>query len=644
MNIFKKIYLYRWILLLGLLILGSGEVFQYASYKYKMELKTIIQLAAKREASYLFENLNSRMEFIVNDLLDICHASSPLTQNEHVNLTTHLINANPFLQTINYIGSDHRIKFVSPFEPNKAIIGLKIEIAAPKNALEMAASSGHPCLSKPFEIVQGKIGYSLMIPLSAGDFFEIVFKSELVFGKMSHFRRREYIAMQALDGEIVVSSDSEYSYQAERSIEYEVVEEAELFNRHLYLHVLPTDEMLRMISPFWHTTAIATLVMFFIFLVTFVVMGTFSLKRYKQAEEMLQESEGKYKRLVEGSPDILYMFSNKRGGVYYSKHVESILGYSRDYLYQHPILWNHSIHPEDRTIVRQAIRNFKKEKHFSVEYRIKRADGEWRWLHDRSIGRREMNGEVVIEGLASDITDRKRAEEQLHQYAAELREANAELSQYAYVVSHDLKAPLRAIHNYVGFLREDLESTLENEQKNYLDGLDTAVSEAQSLIDDLLQLSQVGQQEASVETIDVGSFLRSLLSSLNLPDDVEIEMEDDWPTLTTHSVLFRQVFQNLIGNAAKFNRSLHKHIELGWRSVDDEHNEFFVRDNGIGIAPSHHENIFRVFDRLHTKEEFEGSGIGLAIVKKAVIKLQGTIRVESIPGEGSTFFVTLPRT
>jgi light-regulated signal transduction histidine kinase (bacteriophytochrome) len=105
----------------------------------------------------------------------------------------------------------------------------------------------------------------------------------------------------------------------------------------------------------------------------------------------------------------------------------------------------------------------------------------------------------------------------------------------------------------------------------------------------------------------------------------------------------RQIFQNLIGNAVKFNRASPKRVEIGWLPIDGQNCELFVRDNGIGIESRHHEQIFQVFQRLHTRAEYEGTGLGLAIVKKATGKLHGSVRVESKPGEGSTFFVALPK-
>lgn len=261
-----------------------------------------------------------------------------------------------------------------------------------------------------------------------------------------------------------------------------------------------------------------------------------------------------------------------------------------------------------------------------------------------------FQAEEVLARVETHLTMRdmqKRLQEQntqLQHYATELQEANAELSQYAYVVSHDLKSPLRAIHNYADFLREDLEELLDDEQKVYLDGLNQAVQEANTLIEDILALSRIGRRESEFETFDVGAFLRSLIASLQVPTDIEIVMRNDWPVLDIEPVLFRQIFQNLIGNAVKFNTSPQKQVELNWREIEKDRYEFSVSDNGIGMNPDYHEKIFHMFERLHTSEEFEGTGIGLAIVKKAMSKLRGTIRVESKPGEGSTFFVTLPGT
>lgn len=231
----------------------------------------------------------------------------------------------------------------------------------------------------------------------------------------------------------------------------------------------------------------------------------------------------------------------------------------------------------------------------------------------------------------------------LAQNNQELQAVNEELDSFAYIAAHDIRTPLRAVRIYADFLSEDLAETLVGDQKRYIEGLVQAVYEAEDLVEDLLTFAKIGHQTLEIKTIDIEMLLRGLIASFNLPTDVEVEWAETWPMLSTEPSLLQQIFQNLIFNAIKFNHSSPKRIELGWRPAGEKGYELFVRDNGIGIAPRHQQQIFHIFRRLHTRQEYEGTGVGLAIVKKAARKLDASIRVESVPGQGSTFFVTLPK-
>lgn len=259
------------------------------------------------------------------------------------------------------------------------------------------------------------------------------------------------------------------------------------------------------------------------------------------------------------------------------------------------------------------------------------------------IGQLSRAFDQMIADLKEITVSRNELDQRVKERTKELQAANAELSQYAYVVSHDLKAPLRAIHNYSDFLREDLEAKLDGDQKSYLDGLNRAVSQGEELVNDLLTLSRIERSKDVSETVDVGLLIHELSTTMGLPENVELEIGNGLPAVKTDRILLTQIFRNLIDNAVKFNDAQIKRIRIGSHAESEkEPQEIFVQDNGIGIEKRFFDKIFQVFQRLHTRSEYEGTGIGLAIVKKAVGKIGGEIRVDSEPGKGSTFFIHIP--
>jgi signal transduction histidine kinase len=244
--------------------------------------------------------------------------------------------------------------------------------------------------------------------------------------------------------------------------------------------------------------------------------------------------------------------------------------------------------------------------------------------------------------LIRDLTESKAAERRVQRALHRLEEANHQLSQFVSVVSHDLKNPLRTIANYTGFLEQDLAESLPAEQRGYLDGIRTAVELAEEQISGLLELSRIRETQMECGRIRLGNLVGKLAETTGGARGVKISQCKTWPTIVTEPTLLRQVLSNLLDNAIKYNPSKKKRVELGWIELPGRHVELFVRDNGPGIAPEHQEKIFLAFRRLHSRETVEGSGLGLSIVRTAVDRLGGSIRLESEPGEGSTFYVRLP--
>jgi chemotaxis family two-component system sensor kinase Cph1 len=246
--------------------------------------------------------------------------------------------------------------------------------------------------------------------------------------------------------------------------------------------------------------------------------------------------------------------------------------------------------------------------------------------------------------IFDDITERKNAEAALRQAHEELKRSNAELEQFAYVASHDLQEPLRMVASYTQLLGRRYESKLDADAREFMAYIVDGATRMKQLIEDLLAYSRVGIKSEDFKPVSSEAALRRALFNLRAAIDESgaVVTHDTMPTVHADEVQLGQLFQNLMGNALKFRSASVPRIHIGVAEKDSEW-EFEVRDNGIGIEPQYFERIFMVFQRLHNKGEYPGTGIGLAICKKVVERHGGRIWVESRLGEGSSFHFTLPK-
>jgi light-regulated signal transduction histidine kinase (bacteriophytochrome) len=251
---------------------------------------------------------------------------------------------------------------------------------------------------------------------------------------------------------------------------------------------------------------------------------------------------------------------------------------------------------------------------------------------------RDAEGNIVRWfGSTTDIDEQKRRED-------ELRRANQDLEQFAFSASHDLQEPLRTIKIYSELLAHRHGNELQGEARNFLDFLQNAAGRMELLVRDLLAYTQVSRLDLSKESTDAAEALECALD--NLEEAIEESgaqvSTGPLPFLSVDSTHLRQLFQNLVGNAVKY-RSPHRIPKV--RTEAQRRNEswvFSVSDNGIGISPEYKEHIFGLFKRLHSGAQYTGTGIGLAICQRIVERYNGRIWVESRPGEGSTFYFSLP--
>lgn len=255
--------------------------------------------------------------------------------------------------------------------------------------------------------------------------------------------------------------------------------------------------------------------------------------------------------------------------------------------------------------------------------------------------------------IATDITDRKRMEQQLHHLNADLEErvrqrtreleaANKELTNFAYVVSHDLKAPLRSIHQLASWLAEDYTDVLGDEGQEITALLTGRVRRMDRLIEGILEYSRVGRMTGEWLACDLNTVVKNVIDMLAPPEDIQIQIPEALPVVIGDQIQLEQLFQNLLGNAIKFMRHPPGKVTIG--SVEAErHWTLWVSDNGPGIEAQYQEKIFQMFQTLAPRDEHENTGIGLALVKKIITLHGGQVWVESAPGQGSTFWFTLPK-
>ncbi|TWT51132.1 Phytochrome-like protein cph1 [Rubripirellula amarantea] len=314
--------------------------------------------------------------------------------------------------------------------------------------------------------------------------------------------------------------------------------------------------------------------------------------------------------------------------------------------------WESRLHPDDVELAHQMVAEY--FEHRSPEYkstfRMRCKDGSYRWMLAQGKAVFDSDGKPLrMTGVHVDITERRESERELKRLNDALQEANlalqesnVELQQFAYVASHDLQTPLRAIAGFSQFLQSDFSGRLDARADDYISRIVRGVKRMQKMIDDLLQFSRVESRAAPFEQISLNDVYADAIELLNasvVQFDAEVT-RDDLPMAFGDPAQLTQLLMNLIGNAIKYHRE--KPVVHVSTTANDNEVTLSVKDNGIGIADVYHERIFEVFRRLHTSSEYPGTGIGLAVCRRIVKRHGGRIWVESAEGVGSTFHVTLP--
>ncbi|MBO9681650.1 MAG: PAS domain S-box protein [Flavisolibacter sp.] len=368
----------------------------------------------------------------------------------------------------------------------------------------------------------------------------------------------------------------------------------------------------------------------------------------KKAEQETVNSERRYRQIVETAQEGIWLIDENNYTVFVNRKMCEMLEYSAEEL-----TGKLAYDLVDETEIEYVSEQIKRRKagmaeHHELIFRSKNGKEVWTYVSTNPVV--DENG--VYRGalaMVTDITTRKQQDELLKKHEAslelknrELRQKNRELEQFAYIASHDLQEPLRTVHSFSSQLQKQYSGQLDDLAKKYLFFIQQGSERMKTLITDLLDYSRIGRQK-ELKTIDCNELIENVIADLHTAiqeSQVEIQKEN-LPVVNGYSTEMKQLFQNLISNAIKFRKKevapkvqiCSQPINGGW--------EFSVKDNGIGIAEEHNERIFVIFQRLHSRSEYEGTGIGLSHCKKIVELHGGKIWVNSRPGEGSSFHFTI---
>jgi PAS domain S-box-containing protein len=359
-----------------------------------------------------------------------------------------------------------------------------------------------------------------------------------------------------------------------------------------------------------------------------------------------KETEARYRGLLEAAPDAMVVVNAAGEIVLLNVQAENQFGYRRDELLGQKVK---NIIPQgfaERLVAdgtRTAAEALAQQIGTGIELAARRKDGS-DFPIEIMLSPLESTEGILVTAAIRDITERKKSEQHLLKTVGELKRSNDDLQQFAYVASHDLQEPLRMVASFTQLLAKRYKGRLDSEADEFIAYAVDGSNRMQGLIQDLLAYSRAGTNGKALHEISSEKALNEAVANLRatIQESGAVVTHDSLPAITTDDTQLVQVFQNLVGNAIKYRSAEDPRVHVSATKNGGQEWIFSVRDNGLGIDPQYFERIFVLFQRLHGREEFKGTGIGLTICKKIVERLGGRIWVESQPQTGSTFYFALP--
>jgi len=372
-------------------------------------------------------------------------------------------------------------------------------------------------------------------------------------------------------------------------------------------------------------------------------------QQLQATNQSLQHIQERLELALEASDTGWWHWQVQSGELEWSPSYIRMFGFEEENLQANYTIWESLVHPDDMPWVSEKLNAHLQDSSvpYNFDYRLRIPSGEWKWIANlgKVVERDEQGQPVRMAGMHLDISDRKQTEVKLQQLNRELQRSNEELGQFAYVASHDLQEPLRMVKSFTELLAQRYQGQLDDKADRYMNYITDGAMRMQTLISDLLAYSRAGRFELTLQPTnleEVVDRVRADLQTVIQTKNVQIKVES-LPTLCADPTQMQQLMQNLVTNAIKYCEAESPIVRI-WATLARDSWTISVQDNGIGIDPQYAERIFVIFQRLHNKDNYSGTGIGLAICKKIVERHGGKIWVDSQEGQGSTFSFTLPIT
>ncbi len=365
------------------------------------------------------------------------------------------------------------------------------------------------------------------------------------------------------------------------------------------------------------------------------------ITKIKKIEENIQSSNQKYRELFETVLDGIVITNHEGRMIDANPAAEKLLGYTKEELGQ--LIIKDIVHPDDQKESQKFLKLLMEQGYYTnYRGRTITKNGATRYIQVNSNAIYKNGKMVGSRDIVRDVSQLYEAEKKTTQLLEELAEVNKELSDFAHIVSHDLKAPLRAIKAISNWLSEDYSHKLDDQGKKQLALLGNRVHRMHEFIEGIFEYTKMGRIKESKVLVEMMEIIHNVILMINLDENVEIKILKKLPEVYCEKIKIEQVFQNLISNAIKYNDKKYCKIEIDYEDLDT-HFLFKIKDNGKGIEKKNFEKIFQIFQTLQAKDDFESTGIGLSIVKRVVQLHGGTINVKSELGKSTTFEFTLEK-